>query len=449
VWYVRNEGNNNIAIGYQTGDNWLNGEENILIGNDIDFQDPMVDDQLSIGNLIFATGGFGTGTTVGTGNIGIGVAAPQNKLDIEGAAVIGVTYSGTNTAPTNGLLVQGNVGIGTTSPSQVLDVNGNARIRSIGSGAYTAPVNQMADGTFTTATSDRRMKKDIETIDNALLKVMQMRGVTFNWREGNDRRMTGMIAQEVKAVMPELVFQNVNDGYYGINYGETSGLLIEATKEQQTLIDINLENIQSISGQLTDLDLEDQITVIGTKLDELEGRTENLEQLTLTVDNLNNLTTTITDTLLQHEERITQLEDAITNWQLPNQEGSTELTLELVMLANNLTTEELEDGSYLFALDGSLKVERLEAETVVAGEVVLKEEKSYGKAKIKEGKKKVKISNDNVVKDSLINVTPVGTPMEGINWTVDNIREGEFEIKLSSTTSNEMEFNWWVMGTND
>jgi hypothetical protein len=57
--------------------------------------------------------------------VGIGTTTPQNKLDVEGGAVIGATYSGTSTAPTNGLLVEGNVGIGTTSPSSKLDINGS------------------------------------------------------------------------------------------------------------------------------------------------------------------------------------------------------------------------------------------------------------------------------------------------------------------------------------
>lgn len=55
-------------------------------------------------------------------NVGIGTNNPANKLDVEGGAVIGATYSGTNLAPTNGLLVEGNVGIGTTGVSAQLDV---------------------------------------------------------------------------------------------------------------------------------------------------------------------------------------------------------------------------------------------------------------------------------------------------------------------------------------
>ncbi len=59
------------------------------------------------------------------GNVGIGTTAPVNKLDVEGALAVGATYSGTNTAPTNGAIIEGNVGIGTTVPGYKLDVNGS------------------------------------------------------------------------------------------------------------------------------------------------------------------------------------------------------------------------------------------------------------------------------------------------------------------------------------
>ncbi len=84
----------------------------------------------------------------GTGNlglmggyVGIGTTSPQNKLDVEGSAVVGATYSGTNAAPANGFLVEGKVGIGTTTPQNKLDVEGNAVVGATYSGTNTAPTN--------------------------------------------------------------------------------------------------------------------------------------------------------------------------------------------------------------------------------------------------------------------------------------------------------------------
>ena len=64
-----------------------------------------------------------------TGTVGINTSSPINSLDVTGGVVIGSsTYTGTATAPTNGLIVEGNVGIGTSSPDGLLVVSGSGKI---------------------------------------------------------------------------------------------------------------------------------------------------------------------------------------------------------------------------------------------------------------------------------------------------------------------------------
>tara|TARA_R110000850_G_scaffold261362_1_gene389414 strand:+ start:261 stop:1493 length:1233 start_codon:yes stop_codon:yes gene_type:complete len=87
-----------------------------------------------------------------------------------------------------------------------------------------------------TAFSDERLKSEIKTIDSALDKVTNMRGVTFD-RDG--RRGTGVIAQEMQKVMPEVVHDEGE--YMSVAYGNLVGVLIEAIKELEAKVE-KLEN---------------------------------------------------------------------------------------------------------------------------------------------------------------------------------------------------------------
>ncbi|MHC4640962.1 MAG: tail fiber domain-containing protein, partial [Planctomycetota bacterium] len=70
----------------------------------------------------FYVGGGTEMVILSDGSVGIGTTNPQNKLDVEGAMAVGFSYSGTETAPTNGMIVQGKVGIGTKNPTHKLDI---------------------------------------------------------------------------------------------------------------------------------------------------------------------------------------------------------------------------------------------------------------------------------------------------------------------------------------
>lgn len=93
------------------------------------------------------------------------------------------------------------------------------------------------------AYSDERLKENIVTVDGALEKVSQLRGVFYN--KINDKSKTkklGVIAQEVQAIVPEVVIADA-DGMLAVDYGNIVGLLIEAIKELQL-------EVQELKGKL-------------------------------------------------------------------------------------------------------------------------------------------------------------------------------------------------------
>lgn len=132
----------------------------------------------------------------------------------------------------------GNVGIGLINATEQLDVANNARFRNIGSSASAGALHYDANGVLTTNTSDVRMKDQIISIDSALDKVKQLRGVYYKWKEDLERGVTGntrvgFIAQEVKEVIPELAFTNerTEDKLMGVHYQDVTAILVEAIKE--------------------------------------------------------------------------------------------------------------------------------------------------------------------------------------------------------------------------
>ena len=107
-----------------------------------------------------------------------------------------------------------------------------------GSAAITALSIDMANAgkaTFNNdvvAFSDRKLKENIQTLDGK--KVLEMRGVSFI-RKDTKEQSSGVIAQEMQKVAPELVSES--QGTLGVSYGNLVGYLIEAVKDQQKQID--------------------------------------------------------------------------------------------------------------------------------------------------------------------------------------------------------------------
>ncbi len=126
---------------------------------------------------------------------------------------------------TNKTVARTNLGLGTmaTKSSAAYDAEIAAKAALTGAtftGVVTAP-------NFVSS-SDARLKSDIATIADALDLVSALRGVRFTM---DGVRQIGVVAQEVAAVLPEVVRLDEQTGQLSVAYGNITGLLIEAVKE--------------------------------------------------------------------------------------------------------------------------------------------------------------------------------------------------------------------------
>jgi len=161
---------------------------------------------------------------------------------VSGSATSGLTYDGSTFTIVGNI----NTGQGATEVylmNQAVRTADSVQFNSLGVG--TAP-SGVAGAILATndivafASSDERLKENLEPIGSAVEKVGQLTGYTFDWipmegihvHSGHD---VGVIAQEVEKVLPEIVEERGN-GYKAVKYEKLTALLIQAVNEQQQII---------------------------------------------------------------------------------------------------------------------------------------------------------------------------------------------------------------------
>ena len=156
-----------------------------------------------------------------------------------------------NTAQTN----SGEIYYDHTNQAMYVKVSQSERFSLDSSGNAIFTGNVTAYGSI----SDEKLKENIEVIDNAVGKVKQLKGVTFNYKK-DGQKSTGLIAQDLEKVLPEAVYTSetlvdIKEGeqpeeHLAIHYGNTVGLLVEAIKEQQ-------EQIETLKAQVKELGVKE------------------------------------------------------------------------------------------------------------------------------------------------------------------------------------------------
>jgi hypothetical protein len=234
-------GNYNTASGYSALFHNINGASNTTSGFEAG-----INNTTGSNNTGFGAGAVGS-TSTGSNNTGVGVGALSGSQTASNNTCIGYQCTASNNASnatavgahavagaSNTLVLGGTgefavkVGIGTATPTNIFTI-------AQGAGH---PVSDSWE-TY----SSRRWKTNIQTLPNALGKVEKLRGVSYDMKDSGKHEI-GVIAEEVGAVVPELVSYEANGkDARSVDYSRLSALLIEAMKQQQ-------KEIQQLKSEL-------------------------------------------------------------------------------------------------------------------------------------------------------------------------------------------------------
>ncbi len=165
----------------------------------------------------------------------------------------------------------GNMGLGVTAPTFQLHLSQNSAAKP-------------TSNTWTVS-SDERLKTDIETLDDALNRLLALRGVSFRWRDpaamgGHDERYAGLLAQNVEQVFPEWVGLDPQ-GYKTVTVTGFEGLVAEALRELRAEKDAEMaamrseqaDHLAALQAEVAMLKLQsDQLRELADRNAELERR---------------------------------------------------------------------------------------------------------------------------------------------------------------------------------
>lgn len=170
-------------------------------------------------------------------------------------AVTGTVTLHSSTTIVGTLSVSSNAFVTSINIANQATISGNTRIFSLGVGTAASGSSGeiRATNNVTAFFSDQRLKENIVSIDNALSRVQNIRGVTFNTNDvaakfgyTNKNTQVGVIAQEVQAILPQIVvaapfdigvneqgteYSLSGENYLTVQYDKLVPLLIEAIKE--------------------------------------------------------------------------------------------------------------------------------------------------------------------------------------------------------------------------
>ncbi|MBC7848665.1 MAG: tail fiber domain-containing protein [Chitinophagaceae bacterium] len=179
------------------------------------------------------------------GDMKIGNAAPGFDLGLFNG---GYTLASERIRITSG----GNVGIGTSTPQDKLSVAGITapsvtNTYSIGTSANRWSEVWTANGAI--QTSDARLKNNIHPISYGIATLLQLQPVSYRWIKDGSKSKIGLIAQQVRSLIPEVVKGDESTEALGMNYAELVPVLIKTIQEQQQQLSLLKARLEMLKNQ--------------------------------------------------------------------------------------------------------------------------------------------------------------------------------------------------------
>lgn len=293
--FANTTGNNNISIGFASMFSSTTGGSNIALGTNSlrESDDGSSNVAIGINTMQFNESGdnntaLGSNALLNNGNgnanVAIGVSALRDVTNGSGNVAIGPS-AGQSATGSNQLYINNNSGTGEDiliygdfaqdivivndrlavgmpladfSSLHTLSLQGNSTNDTLihcenNVGDERFQVYSDGDawlaGTLTEA-SDKRLKKNIVPLSSSLAGILALNGYNYDWKNplSSTDLQTGVIAQEVLEVFPELVVTDKE--YYSVNYTGLIPHLIEGTKTQQELINEQQSEIEEMKSEI-------------------------------------------------------------------------------------------------------------------------------------------------------------------------------------------------------
>ncbi|MGC4023390.1 MAG: tail fiber domain-containing protein [Cyclobacteriaceae bacterium] len=246
---------------------------------------PYTNGSWGVSDMIFALNGTSNSTLVSTadarmiikgatGNVGIGTTTPAYDLDVSGDIKASGYYYFNGTSASNGSYKQ-YIGAASGSYIYITDhfIPNFTNQQDLGTASYrwrTLYTNN------TVNVSDFRLKKNINPLNYGLKEILSMRPVSYVMKDDKEEEVKlGLIAQEVRKIVPEVVSQDDSskEKYLGMNYTELVPVLIKAVQEQQKIIDEQKDQIAELKSKQDQKETSAQL-----ELNQLKAEIANIKK---------------------------------------------------------------------------------------------------------------------------------------------------------------------------